>query len=53
VILSVGYRVNAKQATAFRKWATQTLRAYLAQGYVINEKALRESLEKIDRLAAN
>lgn len=52
VILSVGYRVNAKRATAFRQWATQTLRAYLDQGYVINEKALRESPEELDRLAA-
>jgi hypothetical protein len=52
VILSVGYRVNAKRATSFRKWATQTLRAYLDQGYVINEKALRESPEKLNRLAA-
>lgn len=52
VILSVGYRVNAKRATAFRQWATQTLRAYLDQGYVINEEALRESPEKLNRLAA-
>ena len=52
VIISVGYRVNSRAATDFRKWATQTLRAYLDQGYVINEKALRESPEKLNRLAA-
>jgi hypothetical protein len=52
VILSVGYRVNAKQATSFRKWATQTLKAYLDQGYVINEQALRESPDKLNQLAA-
>ncbi|QYG01837.1 RhuM family protein [Massilia sp. NP310] len=52
VIISVGYRVNSRAATEFRKWATQTLRAYLDQGYVINEKALRESPEKLNRLAA-
>ncbi len=51
-ILSVGYRVNAKNAIAFRQWATQTLKTFLEQGYVINEKALRESPEKLNKLAA-
>lgn len=40
MIISVGYRVNARKAVKFRQWATQTLKAYLEQGYVINEKAL-------------
>jgi len=35
-IISVGYRVNSKNATAFRKWATQTLRSYITDGYAIN-----------------
>lgn len=52
VIISVGYRINAKRAVSFRRWATQTLRTYLEQGYVINEKALRESPEKLNQLAA-
>jgi len=52
MILSVGYRVNAKRAVKFRQWATQTLKAYIEQGYVINEKALRESPEKLNKLAA-
>lgn len=51
-ILSVGYRVNAKNAIAFRQWATQALRTYIEQGFVINEKALRESPEKLNKLAA-
>jgi hypothetical protein len=29
VIISVGYRVNSKQATQFRIWATQTLKEYI------------------------
>lgn len=52
MILSVGYRVNSKQATEFRKWATGTLKAYIQQGYVINEKALRGSPDKLNKLAA-
>jgi Virulence protein len=52
MIISVGYRVNAKRAVKFRQWATRTLKAYIEQGYVINEKALRESPEKLNKLAA-
>ncbi len=52
VIISVGYRVSSSRATAFRKWATQIIRTYLEQGYVINEKALRDSPEKLNKLAA-
>ncbi len=52
VAISVGYRVNSRLATKFRQWATLTLRTYLEQGYVINEKALRESPDKLNKLAA-
>lgn len=51
-VISVGYRVNSKAATRFRQWATQTIKAFIEQGFVINEKALRESPEKLNRLAA-
>ncbi|MHB8903712.1 MAG: virulence RhuM family protein [Patescibacteria group bacterium] len=44
-ILSVGYRVNSKQATHFRIWATQLIKKYLVSGYLINEKRLRENKE--------
>jgi hypothetical protein len=36
LVLSVGYRVNSKQATRFRQWATKTLRQYIVEGYAIN-----------------
>jgi hypothetical protein len=52
MIISVGYRVNAKRAVKFRQWATRTLKDYIEQGYVINEKALRASPEKLNKLAA-
>ena len=41
-ILSVGYRINSKRGTQFRQWATQRLRDYLVQGYIINQKRLEE-----------
>ena len=36
VILSVGYRVNSKNAVYFRRWATNVLKEYLLRGYSIN-----------------
>ena len=38
IILSVGYRVNSKRGTMFRKWASKVLKEYLLKGFVINEK---------------
>lgn len=43
-ILSVGYRVNSKNATLFRRWANQVLKDYLLKGYSINRRI--EQLEK-------
>ncbi len=43
MILSVGYRVNSKQATQFRIWATRTLRQHLLEGYTINRKRIAEN----------
>ena len=43
VIISVGYRVNSKLATDFRKWATKTLREYIVKGYVINKKQIQKN----------
>ena len=39
-ILSVGYRVNSKTATEFRKWATKTLREHIVKGYTLNKKSI-------------
>lgn len=49
-ILSVGYRVNSKQATQFRQWATQRLKDYLVEGYALNEKRLLEATDKFKDL---
>ena len=50
MILSVGYRVNSKKATHFRKWATSILKKYLLNGYVINEKKLIQTKEILSNL---
>ena len=41
-IISVGYRVNSRKATAFRQWATSVLKHYMLKGYVVNHNAVSE-----------
>lgn len=45
-VISVGYRVNSKNATAFRKWATQTLRTHITEGFAINPERVRYNHSK-------
>lgn len=40
-IIAVGYRVNSKRATQFRKWATATLKEYIIKGFVLNDDMLK------------
>ncbi|WP_457743510.1 RhuM family protein [Sulfurimonas sp.] len=40
IVISVGYKVNSKKATRFRQWATKILKAYIANGYVINSEKI-------------
>ena len=42
-IISVGYRVNSKQATHFRRWATKVLKEYMIKGFVLDEKLLKNN----------
>lgn len=49
-ILSVGYRVNSKQATSFRIWATKILREYIIKGYKLNERQLMKSNQSVEGL---
>jgi len=51
-ILSVGYRVNSRNATLFRRWATQVLKTYLLKGYAVNAR-LAQLEDKMDRHIAN
>jgi len=50
MIIAVGYRVNSKLATKFRKWATSVLKSYLIDGYAINEKKLNTKQELLSNL---
>lgn len=63
-IISVGYRVNSKEATQFRKWATKILREYMVKGFALDIELLKngsrfgkdyfdELLEKIKEIRAS
>jgi hypothetical protein len=40
-IISVGYRVNSRQATQFRIWATQMLKEFIVKGFVLDDERLK------------
>ena len=63
-IISIGYRINSKKATQFRKWSNKILKEYMVKGFVINEEVLKkggpigkdyfdELLEKIREIRAS
>ncbi|MDP4725132.1 MAG: virulence RhuM family protein [Alphaproteobacteria bacterium] len=63
-IIAVGYRVNSKQATEFRIWATNILKEFIIKGFVLDSDRLKngakfghdyfdELLEKIREIRAS
>lgn len=63
-IIAVGYRVNSKQATQFRIWATNVLNEFITKGFVLDDELLKngtrfgkdyfdELLEKIREIRAS
>ncbi|MFW5851634.1 MAG: virulence RhuM family protein [Bacteroidota bacterium] len=63
-IISVGYRVNSRQATQFRIWATNTLKEYIVKGFILDDERLkngryfgkdyfRELLERVRSIRAS
>ena len=41
-IISVGYRVNSRQATKFRIWATGVLKEYMIKGFALDDERLKQ-----------
>ena len=48
MILSIGYRVNSRNAIAFRRWASTILKEYLLKGYSLNQR-LKNMEDRFDR----
>ena len=47
-IISIGDRINSKEATQFRRWANKILKDYMVKGFVIDKELLKkeEDLQK-------
>jgi hypothetical protein len=41
-IIAVGYRVNSRQATQFRIWATNALPEFIIKGFVLDDQRLKQ-----------
>jgi len=50
MIIAIGYRVNSKLATQFRKWSTNILKQYLIDGYAINQQRLSQTKAVLENL---
>ena len=40
-VISVGYRINSLRATQFRRWATDILKKFTIQGYVLDKERMK------------
>ena len=43
MIISLGYRINSKIATAFRQWATTRLKEYIVKGFALDDERLKQN----------
>ena len=41
IIISIGYRINSIRATQFRRWATNILKKFTIQGYVLDKERMK------------
>lgn len=42
MIISLGYRVNSKEATRFRQWATQIIKEFSIKGFALDDERLKQ-----------
>lgn len=49
MVISVGYRVNSKQATHFRQWATRVLKEYAVKGFTLDDNRLKDGRSRYFR----
>ena len=42
MVIALGYRVQSKVATRFRRWATQRLHEYIQKGFAMDDERLKQ-----------
>jgi hypothetical protein len=47
MIIAVGYRVNSKTGTKFRKWATSVLSQYIREGFAVDDRRVDEVASRV------
>lgn len=47
MIIAIGYRVNSKKGTQFRKWATDVLSTHIKQGVTVNPQVAQSDPERV------
>lgn len=52
IILSVGYRVNSKNAIAFRHWASNVLKDYIIKGYAVRSNLQLQHYNELKEVVA-
>jgi len=51
MILSVGYRVNSRNAIAFRQWSSKVLKDYIIKGYAIRDNIQLKHYQELKDVA--
>lgn len=46
MILAIGYRVKSHRGTQFRRWATERLKTYLTQGFLLDDERFKSGQDE-------
>lgn len=47
MVLAIGYRVKGHRGTQFRRWATEHLKTYLTQGFLIDDERFKSGSDDV------
>ena len=50
MLISIGYRVDSKEATKFRIWATRNLKQYITKGFTIDRQKIAKNYQEFSTI---
>lgn len=50
MLISIGYRVDSKEATKFRIWATKTLKQHITKGFTVDKKKIAKNYQEFNQI---